>query len=624
MASNLSQPDGAKRFTDCPHCGSLCLGPAILPCGHVTCKRCLGHLLQNKKRCPVCKTSLPVQSEDTVSQLAQRFSSELVLHDLVNERLHDLGQQSCEVCQNRNATMICQDCGEMYCDGCASAHRKMRATKEHVQQTLPHTLYNAPPANRPPTGTRRKQHPPSSSTVSGDSITNLPRAPTTRTKLDRQWIEQQVQLFKKAICDVKKVARAAQNFMTLAQELSEDAKGKEEILNIYTNRLESAELRKDSDGHICVSGLSDDDVTATVKTQDLLPRLRDVRESCGQFDVTEKLQTELSGLVSEHKADNPSRTSRLPLGTKLRTKHDDMSKAENIETVSSKSFDPMTATMRYVFKTTTNTNQDLVDPIITDVVTLRDGRLVLMDAANKMIKVMSGLSSQPQSLSSFKLNFEPWAAALLSDGLLAVSSRDKACHLLDGSATRVIVKSQFATSRQYTNVTRAGDHDADVLLVTCNRDCDGPASVDIIRRDGGFVRTVIDASQLRGLTEITKIWVNRNNVFIPASNQDCVYSVEISSGKVKETITHPDLKRPTHVETDADGNVYIASEGGQCVLVRNTAGKWREILNGSQHGQSLDMCPCALGLTERGIAVVWWIHNACEYRFARVAGYEFV
>ncbi|KAK7092538.1 tripartite motif-containing protein 3-like [Littorina saxatilis] len=620
MASNLSQPDGAKRFTDCPHCGSLCLGPAILPCGHVTCKRCLGHLLQNKKRCPVCKTSLPVQSEDTVSQLAQRFSSELVLHDLVNERLHDLGQQSCEVCQNRNATMICQDCGEMYCDGCASAHRKMRATKEHVQQTLPHTLYNAPPANRPPTGTRRKQHPPSSSTVSGDSITNLPRAPTTRTKLDRQWIEQQVQLFKKAICDVKKVARAAQNFMTLAQELSEDAKGKEEILNIYTNRLESAELRKDSDGHICVSGLSDDDVTATVKTQDLLPRLRDVRESCGQFDVMNNLQTELSGLVSEHKADNLSRTSRLPLGTKLRTKHDDMSKAENIGTVSSKSFDPMTATVRCVLKTTAKTDQDAVDPNIADIVTTPEGQLVLLDDANNMIKIVRELSSQHQSLYTFKLNSKPLAAGHLSDGLLAVSFKTKVCYLLDVSAARVTVKSQFTTRRQYVNVTRAGDHDADKLLVTCDADFDGPASVDIIRRDGGFVRTVTDASQLRGLTNITKIWVDGNNVFIPATNQDCVYRVEISSGKMKETIKHPDLRTPTHVEIDADGNVYIACFGSQCVLVRNTAGKWRTILTGSQR----DTLPCALGLAERGIAVVWWIRNAHEYKFASVAGYEFV
>lgn len=292
MASpvSFSTPDKTASFTDCRNCGCLCLGATILPCGHVTCRKCLRHLQKNKL-CPDCETSFPVKTEEAVSGWTEGLSAEFVLHDLVYQRLQDLSQQSCHVCQTKDATMICQDCLQMYCDACSVAHGKMRVSGDHVLQPLPRPLCNAPPGATATTGNTHKPQSPK------PTVTEVGEDSTTQTESDRQWVERQVQLLKRATRDVKEISLAAQHVYTLALQLAQMSERNAEVLEIYTDRLSNTKVTTDVDGVASVSGLNIANVKATVKALDLQKRLRDVRRGCREYDVMVKLRSESSRLM---------------------------------------------------------------------------------------------------------------------------------------------------------------------------------------------------------------------------------------------------------------------------------------------------------------------------------------
>ncbi|KAK7088502.1 hypothetical protein V1264_022415 [Littorina saxatilis] len=316
-------------------------------------------------------------------------------------------------------------------------------------------------------------------------------------------IQSEIQWLQKAANDLKEVAQVAEDVSILIQKLAEDIKGKQHILDTYTARLLKADVRQGDDGDFYVSGLSNDDITDDVKMQDLQRRLRDVRKTCHQFDELDKLQSESARLIK--KAD--------------------------------KSADPLTTTPRRVFDTTAVTDQDTVRPRITDLLTTQDGLLIVVDYDNKMIKYVPRLLSTGHTLPALRLKNEPLCMSFLSDGLLAVTAEHKTIYLVEVKS-QLTVKSQFKTRRQCYGVTDCPD---DVtLLVSCwiNRDDPRHASVDVIKRDGSLVRTITDGSTLNGFTNVFKVFAPDDHVLIPDNDQHCVYRVELSSGRLVDTLKH--------------------------------------------------------------------------------------
>ncbi|KAK7467990.1 hypothetical protein BaRGS_00036768, partial [Batillaria attramentaria] len=79
-------------FTDCPHCHSLCVDNAILPCGHVVCRTCLlGILEQQESACPDCGGIIPRRQGQTIGQTIDELGRDCVLEQLVNEQLVQQG-----------------------------------------------------------------------------------------------------------------------------------------------------------------------------------------------------------------------------------------------------------------------------------------------------------------------------------------------------------------------------------------------------------------------------------------------------------------------------------------------------------------------------------------------------
>ena len=240
----------------------------------------------------------------------------------------------------------------------------------------------------------------------------------------------------------------------------------------------------------------------------------------------------------------------------------------------------------------------------------------MADTDNKMIKVMS-LSDQT-SVISVKLDVAPGCFAALSDGLVALTADNNTLFLLDVSG-QVAVTSRIKTVRQYVGV--ADGPDDHTLIVGCWKDGDGPASIDVISRHGGLVRTVVDGNTLTGLKGPSKIYIMDGHVMIPDLDQRCVHRVEVTTGRLVNTLTHPELKKPWQVVGDEHGNMYVTSTGGQCVLVLTASGQWRRLLRGFQHSDIVYVCPLSLCLTRSGIVVVWMKSD----RSARVViGYDLV
>ena len=171
MASPSASKD--RSWLDCGQCGQLCVAATLLQCGHVYCRRCVIHLVQSSTPCPACGQTVAAPPGTTVSQRVQAVSQELVMQDLVTQRLAAQGLQPCDVCCNREAACHCLDCGEQYCHACSAAHRKMKMAEDHEIKSLPAVLYNDPASARAHKATAAAR--PLVCTDSTDCITNTPR-----------------------------------------------------------------------------------------------------------------------------------------------------------------------------------------------------------------------------------------------------------------------------------------------------------------------------------------------------------------------------------------------------------------------------------------------------------------
>ena len=182
------------------------------------------------------------------------------------------------------------------------------------------------------------------------------------------------------------------------------------------------------------------------------------------------------------------------------------------------------------------------------------------------------------------------------------------------------------------------------LLASCWEDDDGPARVDVVsRRDGKVVRTITDGHSLPALRQPCQPCRGvtpdgRDLVLVPDLQGDCVFSLDLSSGRLLDTLTGPELRKPTQAARDGRGNVYVVSHEGRCVLVRRWwspgvggtgglggggEGGWRRLLHGGLGGPGGEhVLPWALSLTgPSGLVVSWMKDYASPFV---VIGYQLV
>ena len=262
----------------------------------------------------------------------------------------------------------------------------------------------------------------------------------------------------------------------------------------------------------------------------------------------------------------------------------------------------MTATPHKVFVVTPASDDDVKKPWITSIVSTQDEKLVMADCGNKKVKVVD--MSDPHTVSaSLTVEEQPWGLAVLSDDLVAVTTYNPTIFLLEVSPT-LAVTTRIQTGRRYVGVAEGlTDH---TLLVSCVKTVSDPARVDLITRGGEVVRTVVDSTMLTQLSKPDFLCVSGGCVLLSDWLTHAVHTVDITTGHLVDTLTHTDIEFPNQVCVDGEGNIYIVSGDGHCVLVRSTGKQWRRVVYSPDHTDQGCDWPHGVCVTRSGRLVVAW------------------
>ena len=239
----------------------------------------------------------------------------------------------------------------------------------------------------------------------------------------------------------------------------------------------------------------------------------------------------------------------------------------------------------------------------------------MADYNNNKVKVVD--MSDPHTVSaSLTVKERPWGLAVLSDGLVAVTTLKPTIYLLKVSPT-LAVTTRTQTGRWYAGVAEGlTDH---TLLVSCGKTDSDPARVDLITRGGEVVRTVVDSTMLTQLSGPHYLCVSGGCVLLSDWWTHAVFTVDITTGQLVDTLTHTDMKSPRQVCVDGEGNIYIASVGGHCVLVRSTGKQWKRVVYSPDHTDQGCDRPCGVCVTRSSrLVVAWYKYNSDSV----VTGYD--
>ncbi|XP_076437243.1 uncharacterized protein LOC143276553 [Babylonia areolata] len=607
--------------TDCPHCGSLCLGSVVLPCGHISCRRCLHKALQEPGSGSGCKRcgqqlDLPKDQALTVSQLMQQFGTDPVMEHMVYQQLENDTDIRCVTYPNDQATYVCVTCHKYCCDACSASHCRTRvATKGHVLRLLPQPLLNAPSA----AWTTPKPASPSIQSTSSleRSIPNLDdtqssgasRGESRGVEEWKEWVGREVGLLERACSKQLQAETRLQNIMFLGQQLLDKVQTNLRVMNEYQHHLPRFNVIQRTDHNSYDIHVPSADVMMQVLTPSLERRLCDIRScQCPDMNRVKVVEKELNKLLhfedQDSSADTSSTTSRTsPSPSSIPSPTS--SPPSSISPTSSLLSPPTpSAAPSLVFKVSAETADDTETPRIIAVVCLPDDTLVMADNNNRKVKVM-GMAPPNTVSASLAIPERPWALAVLSDGLVAMTTTSRTIYLMEVTASTVTVRSRVQTVRRYEGIAGHSDRH---LLGSCVKSVFGPASVDVLNREGQVVRTVTDSTRLTRLGSPYYLFdTGDHHVLVSDWRTEKVHQVCVRSGQVTQTFEHDHVKWPRQVCADEVGSVYIASCNGVCVCVRSREGEWRQLVTPSLHGPSQCLYPHGLCLTISGhLVVTWW------------------
>ncbi|XP_076438481.1 uncharacterized protein LOC143277512 [Babylonia areolata] len=594
-SSTLQSKGSVTSVTDCPRCRSLCLGPVLLRCGHILCRMCLRDERQQagpEAVCKMCDLHLDLPRDQPFSQIVDQLGTDPVMEQLVHQALAANTDIHCLNCNNNPVARVCVDCHDFYCDTCSKNHQRGRATKDHRLSVLPQSLLNAPSAAH---DTPRPRSPSIQSTTSVDCIRN-DRQSSSKSIFKssgvewKKWVGKEVGKLQEAYRKELHVETTLQYIVAMGQQLLEKVQAYREVLNSYQQRLPGLHVIQGTDPNSFAIHDTDPDVTLHVQAQSLKRRVSELRggRQCPEVNRVQAIRKQLSDLLNS--ADQ--QTSEGTTSTTF--------------VASPPSFTPpvdvMTASPRCVFKASPTTEDDITTPCIIAIVCLPDDRLVMADLDNKKVKVMG--MAPPHTVSSLSTPERPCRLAVLSDGLVAMTMRKPVIYLVIVTANTVALRSRVQTKKAYWGI--AGHRDG-LMIVSCLKSSSGPASVDVLNRQGHVVTTVTDSTRLTGLDLPEYLFdTGDGHVLVSDFMTGLVHQVCVHSGQVTQTFQHADVKKPCQVCADTASNIYVASFVDQCVYAWNRGGLWRQLVTPELHGPSRCVLPWGLCLTSSGHLVVAW------------------
>lgn len=303
---------------------------------------------------------------------------------------------------------------------------------------------------------------------------------------------------------------------------------------------------------------------------------------------------------------------------------------------------------RHIQATNPRTKDDLSGVCyITSVTCTPTGALVMADTRNRMVKVIPASLPRKSSIDRddslcnylslgephpplysdyatrcLVLLEQPCDLATLPDGDVAVTTDSNILYFIS-AGVHIFVTARVETRRTYSGVAAHSSSSNTLLASSCQdpeRRLD--ACVDVIDRAGRVVRTVVDGAANDWLRSPTCLCLfDDATLHIADYHRHTVLAVDVASGALQETLTHAEMRTPRQICTDKAGNLFVASEYGQCLLVRSPAGQWRKLLNPQDHSRHGFNCPSGVCLTGAGGLVVAWTKTTGGFE-SELVGYQ--
>ena len=218
----------------------------------------------------------------SVRQVVQEVGVDPVIFDLVQQRLQRDGPQLCQVHQQTQAIVVCEDCAEFYCEQCRFLHSRQRVTKDHLQRRLP----SAPPET------------PSQS----DADDPESRGESRGAPLDdetRQWLQNEVKLLQQASREKRAVISTLTEAMGVVERLASQADQQRELLHNYMNTLSNCQVTHQIDDHTVVLRRGLDGASMTVDMEEMERHVMELTEASTPSESSMAALQEISARLSD-------------------------------------------------------------------------------------------------------------------------------------------------------------------------------------------------------------------------------------------------------------------------------------------------------------------------------------
>ena len=134
MATNLI----LEQMLSCPICQEIFTEPIALSCLHTLCKCCIDNLKKYPKggkaiECPVCR------DRTEVSFLKKDFRTQSLIDIINHQPTFPLDKQfvnSCQLCHKRNIMCKCSDCDKLMCHDCGESHQSIPLCSKHTIKSI--------------------------------------------------------------------------------------------------------------------------------------------------------------------------------------------------------------------------------------------------------------------------------------------------------------------------------------------------------------------------------------------------------------------------------------------------------------------------------------------------------